>query len=101
MNNNNNNGRASKRARKNKHKSVTFKNSVNVKNLNVEENARSYRKSVKRNTANRNELPAYMTNHSELMSKINRINSHKRDTLYLLMLKKMHGHKNNLNTLYR
>jgi len=71
----------SKRSKKNNNRHVTFKNSVNVKNLNIEENAREYRKPVQVNKKNRNELPTYMTNHSVLKNKINRINHHKKTTL--------------------
>ena len=97
---NNNNVSPSKRSKKNS-KRVTFKNSVNVKNLNIEPNAREYRKAVKWNKTNRNELPSYMTNPNVLRSKINNINRHSRNTLYLLKMKKMFGHKDNLNTFYR
>ena len=77
----NNNISPSKRSKKNNNRHVTFKNSVNVKNLNIEENAREYRKPVQVNKKNRNELPTYMINHSVLKNKINRINHHKKTTL--------------------
>ena len=77
----NNNVSPSKRSKKNNNRHVTFKNSVNVKNLDIEENAREYRKPVQVNKRNRNELPTYMTNHSVLKNKINRINHHKKTTL--------------------
>ena len=76
----NNNVSPSKRSKKNGRR-VTFKNSVNVKKLDIEENAREYRKPVQVNKKNRNELPTYMTNHSVLKNKINRINHHKKTTL--------------------
>jgi len=76
----NNNVSPSKRSKKNGRR-VTFKNSVNVKNLNIEENAREYRKPIRINKKNRNDLPTYMTNHSVLKNKINRINHHKKTTL--------------------
>jgi ABC-type Na+ transport system ATPase subunit NatA len=76
----NNNVSSSKRSKKNGRR-VTFKNSVNVKNLNIEENAREYRRPIGINKRNRNELPTYMTNHSVLKNKINRINHHKKTTL--------------------
>jgi len=76
----NNNVSPSKRSKKNGRR-VTFKNSVNVKKLDIEENAREYRKPVQVNKKNRNELPTYMTNHRVLKNKINRINHHKKTTL--------------------
>jgi hypothetical protein len=76
----NNNISPSKRSKKNDRR-VTFKNSINIKNLNIQENALEYRRPIGVNKKNRNDLPTYMTNHGVLKNKINRINHHKKTTL--------------------
>jgi len=77
----NNNSPAYKRVRKNSSRRVHFKNNVNSKNLNMEENAQSSRKPIEINKGNRNNLPTYMTNRNVLMQKINRVNTHKKRIL--------------------
>ena len=72
----NNNVSSAKRARLNK-KGVSFKNSNNIKNLNMSNNAREYRKPIRINRTNRSNLPNYYTNKKVSNEKWKRINNHK------------------------
>ena len=80
----NNNSSSPKRFRLNRRKSVTFKNKNNIRNINTSNEARMYRKSVKRNLTNTENLPEYMKSRSQALEKIHRIKTHKNNTLRYL-----------------
>jgi len=76
-----------KKSKLNKKKSVTFKNSVKVKNLNISNEAREYRRPVGI-SKNKEDLANYMTNVGKAQEKMSRIKKHRNETLKKLNNKK-------------
>jgi hypothetical protein len=74
---NNTNSSTPKRARLNKKKSVTFKNTPNTRNLNMSNAMKQSRKSIITNKKNIANLPNYYTNKGKRLEKSRRIKEHK------------------------
>ena len=83
---NNNNVSSAKRTRLNK--KVSFKNSHNIKNLNMSNNAREYRKPIHINRRNISNLPNHYINKKVFNEKFKKINNHKEKIRSLVGLTK-------------